>query len=365
MANRSGPSLVALLSGNSNERRAIGRSIEGFYHLSEYDDARTTLEGLKERPPRAVIVDELFPPCGAYDFITMMREDPILYRIPALVLSPIDPREIREAILKCGGNGYLPKPWNTPIALRLITGAINKCVEREWSVLAEKEQTALKEILGAIKILAGSFQTGEAISADELKSACAPVVELIYENRTKSVLDAVRDHDNYTFAHSFSVGTMLAMFGCALDLNDGAQILLATGGLVHDVGKMAIPLDILNKPGKLTPDEWTVLKGHVSTAKGFLDTHCALPQTVRVIAEQHHEKLDGSGYPRGISGRDLNELARMAAIVDVYCALTDRRAYKVEMLPEKALDLMAKEMTGQLDSWFLARFREMILDQLR
>ena len=138
--------------------------------------------------------------------------------------------------------------------------------------------------------------------------------------------------------------------------------MLASGGLLHDVGKMSIPHEVLNKPGRLTEEEFVVMKGHVDASVHYLMQNPEIPKGVITIAAQHHEKLDGTGYPNRIPGKDLNSLARMAAIVDVFGALTDRRVYKPPMPAEKALGIMKDEMSNHLDGKLLLLFREMLLD---
>ncbi len=173
----------------------------------------------------------------------------------------------------------------------------------------------------------------------------------------------MRQHDNYSYVHSLRVATFLTVFGQAIGLTGDDLLVLASGGLVHDIGKTSIPLDVLNKPGRLEPAEWAVMRSHVDRTLALLQRQPQPPpHGVLVIAAQHHEKLDGSGYPRGLRGPALNDLARMASIVDVFGALTDRRVYKPPMAPEQALDLMAGGMAAGLDQSLLVRFRGMLLD---
>jgi HD-GYP domain-containing protein (c-di-GMP phosphodiesterase class II) len=135
---------------------------------------------------------------------------------------------------------------------------------------------------------------------------------------------------------------------------------LSTGGLLHDVGKMQIPHLVLNKPGKLSDEEFVVMKSHVTKSIDYLELNKELPKGVIIIAGQHHEKIDGTGYPKGLKGKELNELARMASIIDVFGALTDRRVYKDPMPPEKAFDIM-QGFEGHLDLQFLALFKDILL----
>ena len=155
---------------------------------------------------------------------------------------------------------------------------------------------------------------------------------------------------------------MLTLLGHAAGFKNDDQLLLSSGGLLHDVGKMKIPHNILNKPGKLDENEYEIMKSHVPETMAYLDKAGDIPKGVKIIAEQHHEKIDGTGYPHGLKGKELNELARMAAIVDVFSALTDRRVYKEPMEADKAMTVMTEEMTGHLDPHFVKLFRTVLVD---
>ena len=175
-------------------------------------------------------------------------------------------------------------------------------------------------------------------------------------------MDNVKGHDNYSYVHSLRVATLLSLFGHTIGLKGDDLSLLATGGLVHDIGKATIPQEVLNKPGRLNDAELEVMRSHVPRAIDYLSLCETLPKGVVTIAAQHHEKINGEGYPMGLRNGELNELARMASIVDIFSALTDRRVYKEPMAPEAALALMTDRMAGEIDLALLALFKGMLLD---
>jgi len=223
------------------------------------------------------------------------------------------------------------------------------------------QRSALKKTVTLFNDISDLIDTGEPVPYENVKTSCAPLVTAICSGTFKEMLKGVRGHDNYSYVHSLRVATFLSLFGHTIGIRGDDLATLSTGGLLHDVGKMSIPHDVLNKPGKLSDEEWHVMRSHVTNTVEYLEANPEIPKGVITIASQHHEKLDGTGYPNGIKGKDLNELARMASIVDIFSALTDRRIYKEPMAPEKAMMIMS-EMTDELDQAFLALFREMLLD---
>jgi len=147
----------------------------------------------------------------------------------------------------------------------------------------------------------------------------------------------IKDKDNYTFQHSVSVGALMVSFCNAMDMS--AEIIhhAGIGGMLHDIGKMKVPDSILNKPGKLTEQEFAVMKCHVVESKRILLATKGISDTAVQVAAQHHERHDGSGYPEGLKGEQISQLGQMAAIVDVYDALTSDRCYHKGMAPTDAL----------------------------
>ncbi|HEY4044853.1 MAG TPA: HD domain-containing phosphohydrolase, partial [Rhodopila sp.] len=227
------------------------------------------------------------------------------------------------------------------------------------------QKQALTDSLRLFNSISSVIGEGQPVPYKAAGDACRPLVDLVANNDFKSVLQGVKEHDNYSFVHSMRVATYLALFGFNLGLSKDEQLLLATGGLLHDVGKMSISHEVLNKPGQLNPAELAVMKGHVAASITYLERCDDLPKGIITIAAQHHEKLDGTGYPHGLAGNQLNRLARIASIVDVFSALTDRRVYKQAIEPETALTIMVDEMGTELDVKLLGLFRQMLLDAAR
>ena len=204
---------------------------------------------------------------------------------------------------------------------------------------------------------------GEPLDYNNMAESCKPLVEAVKNQNYHELLRGLRDYDNYSYVHSMRVATFLSLFADAIGIRGEDHMTLTTGGLLHDVGKMLLPYELLNKSGRLNEYEFETLKCHVAYSVDFLYHTKGLPKGVSIIAGQHHEKLDGTGYPHGLSGGKLNQLARMATIIDIFSAMTDRRTYRESMQPEQAIALMS-EMTGHLDHKLLSTFREMLLDSV-
>ncbi|GAB3529641.1 HD-GYP domain-containing protein [Photobacterium alginatilyticum] len=167
---------------------------------------------------------------------------------------------------------------------------------------------------------------------------------------------ALRNKDSYLLEHSLNVAFLMVSFGRHLGLNQQVLKQLAIGGLLHDIGKTQVKLEVLNKPARLTPEEFEHMKLHQVLSEPLLDCIPGLSDMSRQVSLLHHEKLDGSGYPRGLYGDEISLVGRMSAIVDIYDALTATRCYKESMSPTAAFNILKSMTPHQLDSELLNEF---------
>ena len=161
--------------------------------------------------------------------------------------------------------------------------------------------------------------------------------------RTRSLLVRLADRDVSTEEHTRRVALLAARVGEELKLPPAVRRHLAMGGLLHDIGKLSVPLEILQKPGPLTDEEFTEIRRHPEAGRRLLEELGGFPETVRRLVSDHHERLDGTGYPAGLEGCDLWIETRILAACDVYDALVSDRVYRAAWTPERALALLHEE----------------------
>jgi HD-GYP domain-containing protein (c-di-GMP phosphodiesterase class II) len=364
-SDRSGKPYIAIAVGNEALRSQLTKCLMSFYRFVEYPDISQAIAGCRAHVPRLALVSEELSMNTGCDFVRMLRNDPKLKAVPVVMVVARDDEATRDRVARCDAERYLADPYTRSALINAISGLLNRRVEDKWQTLRPPQRQALTSTLKLFNGIANGIGNGEPILYQTVSEACQPLVEAVGNDDFIDILSGVRNHDNYTYAHSMRVATYLALFGFNLQLPKNEQIVLASGGLLHDVGKMSIPHEVLNKPGRLDAAEFDVMKGHVAASVTYLLGCPDLPKGIDTIAAQHHEKLNGTGYPLGLAGSKLNRLARMASIIDVFTALTDRRVYKREMEAETALKLMVDEMTSHLDIKLLGLFRQMLLDATR
>ncbi len=179
---------------------------------------------------------------------------------------------------------------------------------------------------------------GRQIEAERVNPVVGELIDSVFRNPDALVsLGRMRAVDQYTFEHSVGVCVLLAAFAKSLGLERSTIDKIGMGGILHDVGKMRVPDAILNKPGKLTDREFEIMRRHVEYTCELIGAVPELDPVSLAVAAEHHERFDGSGYPNRKKGEEITLYGQMAAIVDVYDAITAERCYHAAMQPTEAL----------------------------
>ncbi|RXF74049.1 HD-GYP domain-containing protein [Hansschlegelia zhihuaiae] len=203
---------------------------------------------------------------------------------------------------------------------------------------------------------------GSLLHVPDVHDAENAVLDSLSDEGLQSWLDAVKTHHSSSYRHSLFVTGSAISFAQFLGMSRRDQRRVAQAALLHDVGKAIVPLAILDKPGKLTPEEFAEIRKHPRFGYDMLGRCPGFPAETLDAVLHHHEYLDGTGYPDGLSGREIKDLVRIITIADIFSALVEERAYKRAMTFEEALRIMG-EMGPRLDADLLRVFGEMIAGQ--
>jgi HD-GYP domain-containing protein (c-di-GMP phosphodiesterase class II) len=206
-------------------------------------------------------------------------------------------------------------------------------------------------------------ETGRGMLGEVFKTGCADkavevagdisghMVALLSRNELLAgdLLDVLR-HDYHTFTHSYNVASYVVLLAKGLGIREPEELqAISLGGLLHDLGKLRIPLPILTKKSRLSEHEWVVIKRHPIDGFSELCQRADLSHAQLMMVYQHHEKLDGSGYPVGVGSAEIHPYGRMCAVVDIFEALTSNRPYRSPMPAAKALAILEEEADTKLD----------------
>lgn len=209
--------------------------------------------------------------------------------------------------------------------------------------LAEKDEIATALAIhnhasGLIRQLMTDIRLGRQVEFDAIGEALRSIADSVLDNfGTLIQLGQLKTADDYTFQHCVSVCALLTGFCRLLEFNRQTTYDVGIGALLHDVGKMRVPLEILNKPGRLSNEEFDAIKLHVAHGCDIVAGVPWVGATALNVISHHHERFDGTGYPAGLRGTEISYVGQMAAIVDVYDAITAERVYHRAMEPAEAL----------------------------
>jgi len=253
-----------------------------------------------------VILDVMMPGMNGFEACRRIKRNEATRHVPVILLTALDDEGSRLKGIESGADDFINKPAN-------------------------------KEELFA-----------RTRSLVRVKRLNRDLVSL--ENALISLANAVEAKDNYTLGHTQRVSTLAVALGATMGLEDGDLRALRLGGILHDVGKIGVPEEILNKPGPLSEKEWELMKSHAEMGYNIcLPLMESIGPALDVI-RHHHEKLDGSSYPDGLQGSSISKMARIMAVVDCYDAMITDRPYRAGMGKSKALVILREDVTrGRLD----------------
>jgi putative two-component system response regulator len=311
---------------------------EGYTEFITTSNATEILRLVREKLPDVVLLDIMMPEVNGLDILRVMGLDPALHHIPVLVLTATADPQVRKTALNLGASDFLRKPIEPDELLPRVRNAV-----------------ILKQHFDMV--------SGEAARLEQQVKRRTRQLEATRQHLIFSLARAAEHCDNDTGNHVLRVGRYTTIIAEELGYPPNQLAMLEQAAQLHDVGKIGIPDAILFKPDKLDPDEynlikkhcalgkqiiepisekdWTVLKTHTRRGESMLhDRTSPLLMLAARIAQTHHEKWDGSGYPLGLSGKDIPLEGRIVAVADVFDALSSRRPYKKAFARDKCFEIL-------------------------
>jgi putative two-component system response regulator len=331
---------VLIADDRAEDRRLLRLVLEHMGHkVVEASNGVQALELARRVRPDMVLSDILMPEMDGFELCRKLQEDDGLRHVPLVFVTATysEPR-YQEFASEVGAAKVLLKPFNASDLRKVIKQSLTRgaptdvtqrfkrldqqqFLERHAEEISNKLQDKVRELEAANERLQASERRSRALTA--------AVVQTI----TKMV----EYRDPYTTGHERRVGDLAAAIGAKLGYRDEELDGLRMGGYLHDVGKVAIPAEILTKPGRLTENEFRLIQGHTEIGYDIL-AGIDFPWPVAELARQHHERLDGKGYPRGLVGDQILPAARVIAVADVVESMASHRPYRPSLGPAKAIE---------------------------
>jgi putative two-component system response regulator len=305
------------------------------YNVQTFNDPVDALqsEALVNNNVDLIISDFMMPGMNGLEFLkkaTTISPD----TITILLTGYADKENAIKSINEVGLYYYLEKPWDNDRLIKIVSNGLEK---KELSDSLNRQYIELKESKEEIERLYGLLKTDYEQEADNVR------------NLVITLANVIEAKDKYTDGHTRRVAGISRFLGEKMGLDESRLRHIEVAGLIHDIGKVGVPEEILNKPGRLTSEEFEEIKRHTLIGENICRPLNSLKMCLDPI-RHHHEKLDGSGYPDGLSGEELSVESRIIAVADIYDALTSDRPYRTKMpLDEVKAIMLADAGKGKLD----------------
>ncbi|MBN2751502.1 MAG: HD domain-containing protein [Rhodospirillaceae bacterium] len=343
-------------------RQRFTESVRFRYRAVAVEDGWLALHLINTSQFSAMVITERLESLNGLDVAYSVRESHRNAHIPIMLVAQRITTRIREMIESGIVDCCIDETAETGAFLFEFNAMCGAHAESAWSALDADIEHVLRTTRNTYKTVFSENTTDIPMDSRLLSAAADTVVDAVRNGRITAVMKALQTHDDYTFVHSLSVAAVLAFFGREIGIRDGDLGIMAQAGFAHDFGKRTTPQAILYKPGLLDTAQMVVIRRHAQAAGDILRRSDGIPAEVINVAERHHERLNGTGYPNGLHGAEIDDLSMVAAIGDVFSALIDNRCYKPRYAPQEAIRML-RDMAGpHLEPHHVAKFVEVMHD---
>ncbi len=330
------------------------------YDVVLTDTRRSVLDEPQRSRTAAIILSEYPSDLDARDFLRRLKQPGHCHPIVIAMGRQWSPwLTFVERQTSIDGVIYYESPVEHQIRTfgLLASRGVDYCID-ELGDRAQAIWRLAKDLVGHIE---AHMKTGQPVPRMAVRVLAQSAVEGPDEILLMDFLSKLRSHHHETLVHSLDVALTALLLGRHVGIRmKGDQYLLFEAGLLHDIGKTKVPQSILSKPGKLLPHELAAMRQHPEAGERMLLESGDYDKQVIFAAGQHHEKNDGTGYPRGLFGPQLSEIGRFMAVCDVFCALTERRSYRSKSSAIQACALLRPLVDNHLDGVLVERLVEMV-----
>ncbi len=346
---------VLLMSDTREQGQAVADILASVFSL-EHVALHGNLAGFSVPPVPVVVYSDLREPATVHRLKRLLHSSDLALHQRVFIVN-CESRVCAIQAEALGATACLYDPVDPTELLRLLLPAREDIAHSHGQGSVDAVIDGGSE---ALRDLFSGLVLGENVPLAQVAAHGADIAEAMGEAGIGTFLERVRAYHHGTYQHCLAVTGIAVAFGQHLRMSAADINRLSVAGLVHDVGKARVPLTILDKPGHLSDKEFGVIKSHPVYGFDYLTNLQDVDTDMLHAVRWHHEYLDGSGYPDGISGSEVPDIVRVMTIADIFGALTERRAYKQVIAPETAFDMLVA-MGEKLDQPLVRAFREVAL----
>lgn len=262
-----------------------------------------------------------------------------------------------QVLLRAGvklNNIYIQKLKELGVFYIYIKDGRLEDVDVEDAKLTQLKQFTMKSIANIMKNVHSCSGKNLKESLRAVEDMISYIIDLGDVNKS---LNDIQTYDNYTYVHSLDTCIMTAFLGISSRFNGWDVKDLGIGAMLHDIGKTRVPIKVLNKQGSLNEEEFNEIKKHPIYGSEMLKKNFSIPDSIIKIVEQHHERVDGRGYPHGLSGNQISKYAKVVCICDVYDAISNDRCYRQKFNPSDAYELILSGSGSSFEEEYVRNFK--------
>jgi putative two-component system response regulator len=322
---------IVIVDDNPNNLQILGSMLqqEG-YKVRPALSGELALRAIAASPPDLVLLDIRMPGMDGYETCRRLKAQPETVDIPVIFVSALNESEDKLTAFNTGAVDYVSKPFNTAEVLARV-----------------RAQMQLHRMQRRLEHLVAERTAELRITCESLESSRGQYRRML-EQTIQAIALTIEKRDPYTAGHQVRVSQLAMAIGTEMGLDADQLDGMRLGGMIHDIGKIYLPAEILSRPGRLSSTEFALVKTHSEVGADIV-AEVEFPWPVRQMILQHHERLDGSGYPHGDRGDAILLEARILAISDVVEAMASHRPYRPALGIDKALDEIRRGRGAQYD----------------
>ena len=316
---------ILIADDDAMVRMTVSKILEMFGHLVDTTSDGKGVIDIVDDSYDVIILDINMPDMDGFE--TMSKLNDLGFDIPVLFLTGAGSMDYAVRAINLGAYDFLTKPIED---LDIFNVKIRRAIEKRMYVLKERQYKSSLEDDIQVKALQLAEQNKLLLTySNSLENATVQLMS--------SLQNAMEEKDYYTAGHTMRVTEYALMLGMAMELEENEIRILRRAAQFHDIGKLVIDLSCIQKPGKLTDEEWVLIRKHPSVGANIIQP-LGFMKKEQFIIRHHHERMDGKGYPDGLVEEQLDDLTKILIVVDSYDAMTSRRNYRKNMSMEQALE---------------------------
>ena len=345
---------ILIVEDNSIERAMLVELFKDDYNILEAENGKDGIELLNKHfsSIAVVLLDYLMPVMDGFQVLERLKEKKILSKIPFIMITGEGSSDLEKRGYEYGIVSYIPKPYQSDVVRQVVSNAIGWfAYKMKLEIVVKKQNDSIQKQNDALKQKTRELNQLNGILIDSLSS----IVE--FRNLESG------QHIKRIREFSICLGKSIMKLYSEYELTNEKLMQIGWACALHDIGKITIPDHIILKPGKLTVDEFELVKSHTTKGAEIIQKSIRLNDKAVFdyacdIARHHHEKYDGKGYPDGLKGEQISIAAQIVSLADIYDTLTTERVYKTAYEPEKAQQMIMNGRYGSFSPKVLQAFEE-------